>query len=83
MNHLLFEWDEPKNLSNQKKHSVSFGKAMFDPAYGLLSQFSSSGSGKPPVFITGNLKGKTTNPAKEKLVDMQGFLDAVESNIGE
>ena len=33
--------------------------------------------------ITGDLKGKTTNPAKEKLVDMQGFLDAVESNIGE
>ena len=33
--------------------------------------------------ITGDLKGKTTNPAKENLVDMQGFLDAVESNIGE
>ena len=33
--------------------------------------------------ITGDLKGKTTNPAKETLVDMQGFLDAVESNIGE
>jgi len=33
--------------------------------------------------ITGDLKGKTTNPAQETVVDMQGFLDAVESNIGE
>lgn len=33
--------------------------------------------------ITGDLKGKTSNPAGETLVDMQGFLDAVESNIGE
>jgi len=33
--------------------------------------------------ITGDLKGKTTNPAKETVVDMQGFLDAVEENIGE
>lgn len=32
--------------------------------------------------ITGDLKGKTTDPASEKLVDMQGFLDAVEANIG-
>ncbi|MEM7692509.1 MAG: isocitrate/isopropylmalate family dehydrogenase, partial [Pseudomonadota bacterium] len=31
--------------------------------------------------ITGDLKGKTTDPAQEKLVDMQGFLDAVESNL--
>jgi isocitrate dehydrogenase len=31
--------------------------------------------------ITGDLKGKTTNPAGETLVDMCGFLDAVESNI--
>ena len=27
MNHLLFEWDEPKNLLNQKKHGVSFDEA--------------------------------------------------------
>jgi len=33
--------------------------------------------------ITGDLKGKTTNPARETQVDMQGFLDAVEGNIGE
>jgi len=33
--------------------------------------------------ITGDLKGKTTNPGKETIVDMQGFLDAVEENIGE
>jgi isocitrate dehydrogenase len=33
--------------------------------------------------ITGDLKGKTSKPAAETLVDMQGFLDAVESNIGE
>jgi len=27
MNHLLFEWDESKNTSNQKKHGVSFDEA--------------------------------------------------------
>ncbi|MBV1877682.1 MAG: hypothetical protein KUG79_08575 [Pseudomonadales bacterium] len=32
-------------------------------------------------IITGDLKGKTTNPGSETLVDMQGFLDAVEANI--
>lgn len=31
--------------------------------------------------ITGDLKGKTTNPEAETLVDMAGFLDAVESNL--
>ncbi|MFK8049954.1 MAG: isocitrate/isopropylmalate family dehydrogenase [Halioglobus sp.] len=31
--------------------------------------------------ITGDLKGKTTDPESESLVDMQGFLDAVEANI--
>lgn len=31
--------------------------------------------------ITGDLKGKTTDPAAEKLVDMRGFLDAVEANL--
>ena len=31
--------------------------------------------------ITGDLKGKTTDPDTETLVDMQGFLDAVEANI--
>ncbi len=31
--------------------------------------------------ITGDIKGKTTQPDKEKLVDMFGFLDAVESNL--
>jgi isocitrate dehydrogenase len=31
--------------------------------------------------ITGDLKGKTTDPASEKIVDMYGFLDAVESNL--
>jgi len=34
-------------------------------------------------IITGDLKGKTSKPASETLVDMQGFLDAVEGNIGE
>lgn len=31
--------------------------------------------------ITGDLKGKTTNPDTEKVVDMCGFLDAVEANL--
>lgn len=31
--------------------------------------------------ITGDLKGKTTDPESEKVVDMYGFLDAVEANI--
>jgi isocitrate dehydrogenase len=31
--------------------------------------------------ITGDLKGKTTNPQSETVVDMNGFLDAVEANI--
>ena len=31
--------------------------------------------------ITGDLKGKTTNPEAENVVDMQGFLDAVEANL--
>jgi isocitrate dehydrogenase len=31
--------------------------------------------------VTGDLKGKTTAPERETLVDMQGFLDAVESNL--
>ncbi|MGB0867034.1 MAG: NADP-dependent isocitrate dehydrogenase [Granulosicoccaceae bacterium] len=31
--------------------------------------------------ITGDIKGKTTDPEKEKLVDMFGFLDAVEANL--
>ncbi len=32
-------------------------------------------------IITGDLKGKTTDPASERLVDMYGFLDAIESNL--
>ncbi len=32
-------------------------------------------------IITGDLKGKTLDPASEKLVDMYGFLDAVEQNL--
>lgn len=31
--------------------------------------------------ITGDLKGKTTNPDEERVVDMAGFLDAVEANL--
>ncbi len=31
--------------------------------------------------ITGDLKGKTTNPDTETVVDMCGFLDAVEANL--
>ena len=31
--------------------------------------------------ITGDLKGKTANPDAETLVDMAGFLDAVERNL--
>lgn len=31
--------------------------------------------------ITGDLKGKTTDPDSEKLVDMAGFLDAIEENL--
>ncbi|CAM3536002.1 isocitrate/isopropylmalate family dehydrogenase [Halomonas lysinitropha] len=32
-------------------------------------------------IITGDLKGKTTDPAAETIVDMQGFLDAVASRL--
>ena len=31
--------------------------------------------------ITGDLKGKTTHPEAEKIVDMSEFLDAVEANL--
>ena len=31
--------------------------------------------------ITGDLKGKTTDPSAETLVDMYGFLDAIEGNL--
>jgi isocitrate dehydrogenase len=31
--------------------------------------------------ITGDLKGKTTAPDAESIVDMNGFLDAVASNL--
>lgn len=31
--------------------------------------------------ITGDLKGKTTDPAAERVVDMYGFLDAIEANL--
>ena len=31
--------------------------------------------------ITGDLKGKTTDPAAETVVDMNGFLDAIEANL--
>ena len=34
-------------------------------------------------IVTGDLKGKTTDPGKERIVDMVGFLDAVESNLGQ
>ena len=33
--------------------------------------------------ITGDLKGKTTDPGSETIVDMNGFLDAVERNIAD
>ncbi|GAA3975476.1 isocitrate/isopropylmalate family dehydrogenase [Allohahella marinimesophila] len=33
-------------------------------------------------IITADLKGKTTKPEHEKLVDMAGFLDAVEERLG-
>jgi len=32
-------------------------------------------------IVTGDLKGKTTDPESEKIVDMQGFLDAVQENF--
>jgi isocitrate dehydrogenase len=32
-------------------------------------------------IITGDLKGKTTDPNTERVVDMQGFLDAVEARL--
>lgn len=31
--------------------------------------------------ITGDLKGKTTDPDSEQVVDMAGFLDAIEANL--
>ncbi|MDD9891980.1 MAG: isocitrate/isopropylmalate family dehydrogenase [Gammaproteobacteria bacterium] len=33
-------------------------------------------------IITGDIKGKTLDPENEKVVDMQGFLDAIEKNLG-
>jgi len=33
-------------------------------------------------IVTGDLKGKTTDPSKETIVDMFGFLDAVNKNLG-
>ena len=32
-------------------------------------------------IITGDIKGKTTDPANEKVVDMCGFLDAIEARL--
>ncbi len=32
-------------------------------------------------IITGDIKGKTTNPQNEQVVDMHGFLEAVERNL--
>ena len=32
-------------------------------------------------IITGDIKGKTTDPDSEQLVDMYGFLDAIEKNL--
>lgn len=32
--------------------------------------------------VTGDLKGKTNKPDEETIVDMHGFLDAVENNLG-
>jgi isocitrate dehydrogenase len=34
-------------------------------------------------IITGDLKGKTTDPGSETVVDMYGFLDAVEGNLAQ
>ena len=34
-------------------------------------------------IITGDLKGKTTDPDNETVVDMNGFLDAVEKNLNQ
>jgi len=31
--------------------------------------------------ITADLRGKTTEPAAERVLDMYGFLDAIEDNI--
>lgn len=31
--------------------------------------------------ITGDIKGKTTDPGNEKVVDMYGFLEAIEANL--
>ncbi len=38
MSHLRFEWDEIKNIANQKKHSVSFeeAKTVFIDEYARL-----------------------------------------------
>lgn len=33
-------------------------------------------------YITADLKGKTNDPSKENIVDMYGFLDAIEKNLG-
>lgn len=34
-------------------------------------------------IVTGDLKGKTTSPESETVVDMLGFLDAVEVNLND
>jgi len=33
-------------------------------------------------IVTGDLKGKTTDPSSERVVDMLGFLDAVDGRLG-
>ncbi|HSH48000.1 MAG TPA: isocitrate/isopropylmalate family dehydrogenase [Halomonas sp.] len=52
--------------------------ALVDYAHRLKSALISTvGDG----IITGDLKGKTTTPDTEQVVDMQGFLDAVEARL--
>lgn len=62
-----------ENLANRENNSALKGyaqalkKALIDTV----------GQG----IITGDIKGKTNDPDNEKLVDMFGFLDAVEKNL--
>lgn len=52
--------------------------ALVDYAHSLKSALISTVA---DGIITGDLKGKTTNPDAEQVVDMQGFLDAVEARL--
>ena len=59
--------------------SREYNQALIDYSNGLKSALIDT---VDQGIITGDLKGKTTDPENERVVDMYGFLDAVEANLG-